>query len=117
MAAHNAIHIDFLYWEECPSHDEALARLKEVLAEEQIEATVRLIHVATAAEAHALRFPGSPTIRLNGQDLFDMPAGMVAGLTCRVYYADDGRVTPLPSKEMIRQAIRRWRRNPVGRQQ
>lgn len=106
MRAHTTMHIDFLYWEECPSHDEALARLKEVLAEEQIDATVRLIHVATAAEARELRFPGSPTIRFNGQDLFDMSAGTVAGLTCRVYYADDGRVTPLPSKEMIRRALR-----------
>ncbi len=96
--------IEFLYWEECPSHDLALQRLREILAERKISAPVHLIEVTTERQAAALRFPGSPTIRIDGQDLFPAPGGPY-GLTCRVYRTDDGRATPLPTTEMIRKAI------------
>ncbi len=97
--------IELLYWEACPSHDLALQRLREVLTERQISAPVHLIEVTTEQQAAALRFPGSPTIRIDGRDLFPAPDGPY-GLACRVY-TDDGRVTPLPSKEMIEHALRR----------
>ncbi len=96
--------IEFLYWEECPSHDLALRRLREVLAERQIVAPVHLIEVTTEQQAAALRFPGSPTIRIDGRDLFPAPDGPY-GLTCRVYHTDDGRVTPVPTTEMIAHAL------------
>ena len=96
--------IELLYWEECPSYDLALQRLREALAERQVAESVRLIEVTTEQQAEALRFPGSPTIRIDGQDLFPTPDGPY-GLTCRVYHADDGRVTPLPTIEMIRESI------------
>ncbi len=98
--------IELLYWEECPSYDLALQRLREALAERQVAESVRLIEVTTEQQAEALRFPGSPTIRIDGQDLFPTPDGPY-GLTCRVYHADNGRVTPLPTAEMIREAIRK----------
>ena len=96
--------IEFLYWEECPSHVDALARLREVLKETGNNSPVELVHVGTDELAVALRFPGSPTIRIDGADLFPVPDEMV-GLTCRVYYTPEGRVTPLPTKDMIRSAL------------
>ena len=96
--------IELLYWEECPSYDLALQRLRELLAERQIATPVRLIEVTTEQQAEQLQFPGSPTIRIGGQDLFPVPDGPY-GLTCRVYRTDDGRVTPLPTTEMMRKAI------------
>jgi len=96
--------IELLYWEECPSYDLALQRLREALAERHVAEPVRLIEVTTEQQAKALRFPGSPTIRIDGQDLFPTPDGPY-GLTCRVYHADDGRVTPLPTTEMMRKAV------------
>ncbi|MDR5703983.1 MAG: DUF2703 domain-containing protein [Armatimonadota bacterium] len=98
--------VEFLYWEECPSHEEALARLKAVLAEEGCEATVEVIRVETEEQAEALRFPGSPTIRFDGKDIVPVPEGTRFSLTCRVYHLEDGRVSPLPSKEMIRRAFK-----------
>jgi hypothetical protein len=97
--------IEFLYWEECPSHGQALARLREILAEEHLTAAVNMIEVTRDEQAQILRFPGSPTIRVNGADLFPVP-GEPYGLTCRIYTTSDGRVTPLPTKEMIRGALR-----------
>lgn len=99
--------IEFLYWEECPSHDEALQRLREVLVEEGVEDPVQVIRVDSEDEARRLSFPGSPTIRLDGADLQpEMLAQLPVGLTCRAYRLGD-RVSPLPTKEMIREAIRR----------
>ncbi len=96
--------IEFLFWEECASHDLALQRLREVLAARRISDPVHLIDVTTDRQAGALRFPGSPTIRIDGRDLFPEPDGPY-GLTCRVYQTDDGRVTPLPTTEMIERRL------------
>lgn len=99
--------IEFLYWEECPSHDEALRRLHEVLSEEGVRDPVQVIRVASEDEARRLSFPGSPTIRLDGDDIQpEMVGQLPVGLTCRAYRVGD-RISPLPTKEMIRAAIRR----------
>ena len=97
--------VEFLYWEDCPSHPQALERLREVLAEEGVKAEIEVIHVGTDEEAQRRRFPGSPTIRFNGVDV-TQPVDQSIGLSCRVYLTDDGRVTPLPSKEQIQRALR-----------
>jgi hypothetical protein len=99
--------IEFLYWEECPSHPEARKRLREVMAEMGLETEVEEIEVLTDEDARRLRFPGSPTIRVDDVDVD--PAGasqMGTALTCRVYRLEDGRFSPVPSRDMIRQALR-----------
>ncbi len=98
--------IDFLFWEDCPSHPQALERLREVMADEGIEAPIEMIDVLTDEQARELKFPGSPTIRVDGADVD--PAGaaqMDFALTCRIYHLEDGRISPLPSREMIRRAL------------
>ena len=98
--------IEFLYWEDCPSHPQAWKLLQEVMGELGVEAAVEQIEVVTDDDAERLEFPGSPTIRVNGVDID--PAGasqMGAALTCRIYRLQDGRFSPVPSKEMIRQAL------------
>lgn len=97
--------VEFLYWEECPSHTEALRRLREVLSEEGVKDKIELIQVDTEDKAQRLRFPGSPTIRFDGVDMTP-PVEESHGLSCRVYLTDDGRVTPLPTTDMIRRALR-----------
>ncbi|HEV8340181.1 MAG TPA: thioredoxin family protein [bacterium] len=99
--------IDFLYWEECPSHEDALSRLQAALAEEGVRDEIIVTHVATEAQARALAFPGSPTIRLDGRDIQPETATDGAGrLTCRLYLLEDGRPSPLPSREMIARGLR-----------
>ena len=99
------LHVDFLYWEECPSHERALQLLHEVMRDEGIEANIYQQRVDTDEEAEALRFPGSPTIRINGVDIDDDP-GLPIGLTCRVYRTANGRMSPLPSRDLIANALR-----------
>jgi hypothetical protein len=98
--------IEFLYWEDCPSHPQALQRLQAVMAELGVESPIERIEVLTDEDAERLAFPGSPTIRVDGGDVD--PAGaaqMGSALTCRVYILENGRYSPLPSKEMIRRAL------------
>jgi hypothetical protein len=99
------LRVSFLYYEECPSHDLALERLREVMAEEGIPGEVEVIKVETEEQAHELRFVGSPTIRVDGQDI-DPPSDPRYALTCRVYRLEDDRISPLPSEDMIRRALR-----------
>ena len=65
--------IEFQYYEDCPSHDDALDRLKTVLAEEGIDAAISIVKVETEEQAQALKFIGSPTILVDGEDI-DPPA-------------------------------------------
>jgi hypothetical protein len=100
--------IEFLYFEDCPSHGPALERLRELLRREGLKADVRITRVETDEEARRLDFPGSPTIRVDGRDID--PEGAAAspvGLSCRVYRTPDGRFSPLPPEELIRKALRR----------
>jgi hypothetical protein len=99
------VRIEFLYWESCPSHQDARALLDDVLAERGIEATVDVREVRTDADAESLGFPGSPTIRIDGRDVDAAGASATPTLTCRVYRRPDGRVSPLPSREQIEAAL------------
>ena len=89
--------IQFLYYEDCPSHDEALERLHSVMAEMSIHADIEIIKVESDAQAQRLRFVGSPTILINGQDIVPVPTNAHYYLTCRAYRLEDGRISPLPS--------------------
>lgn len=100
------MNIEFLYYQGCPSHDAALARLRDVLAEEGVAAPVRVIEVTTDRQAEDLRFIGSPTIRIDGQDIDPPPAATPYRLACRAYRKASGRVTPLPPVALIRRAVR-----------
>ena len=98
--------ITFLFWDGCPSHPKAIARLRKVQAELGDETPIEQIEVATDEDAERLGFPGSPTILVNGVDVDPDGAEQIgAALTCRVYRLEDGRISPLPSREMIRRAL------------
>ncbi len=98
--------IELLYWDGCPSHPEALELLNAVLAEHGIETEVELREVHTHAEAEALAFPGSPTIRISGRDVDPEGAKGEPALACRIYRLPDGRVSPVPSREQLEEALR-----------
>ena len=97
--------VDFLYWSGCPSHPEARELLGEVLAAHGVEAEVVEREVTTDEEAQELAFPGSPTIRVDGRDVDPQGASARPALTCRIYHLPDGRVSPVPSREQLEEAI------------
>ncbi len=100
--------VEFLWWRECPSWERALSLLTEEMGAAGIGAdALALVEVTTEDDARRLRFPGSPTIRVNGSDVEPGGDGVNGfGLTCRVYRRTDGRVSPLPEREQIKAALR-----------
>jgi len=98
--------IELLYFDGCPSAAQTAALLRRVLAEEGCTASLTTIAVETPAQAAALRFLGSPTVRVNGRDIeaarADEPGG---ALGCRLYLTERGR-SGVPPEELIRTAVR-----------
>jgi hypothetical protein len=101
--------VELLWWEGCPSTPETLEDLKRVLREEGVEAEVKLVELESDEQARRERFPGSPTVRLDGEDAIPPEEGEPFSLTCRVYRLRDGRVSPNPDPEDLRDAVRRTR--------
>jgi hypothetical protein len=101
----DSVDIEFLYWDECPSHERALEILQDVLNTEEVPATVSIRQVETDEDAEAMRFPGSPTIRVNGADIQPTAEEDVVGLTCRAYQTPAGKISPLPPRDLIVEAL------------
>ena len=99
--------VELLWWDGCPSHPETLADLRGVLREEGVDAEVEMVEVESDEQARRQRFPGSPTIRLDGEDAFPASPGEPFSLTCRIYRLRDGSVSPTPDPEDVRDAVRR----------
>ena len=101
--------VELLWWEGCPSHPEALEDLRNVLSEEGLDpdSVVRREVTSDDQAAHE-RFPGSPTVRIDGRDAVAVPEGAPFSLTCRVYRLRD-RPSPVPDSDDLRDAIRRAR--------
>jgi hypothetical protein len=99
--------VELLWWEGCPSYPEALEQLKEVLRAEGADAQVEMREVESDEQAARERFPGSPTIRIDGDDVVPPGDGEPVGLTCRVYRLRDGRPSPTPDPADLRDAVRR----------
>jgi hypothetical protein len=99
--------VELLWWEGCPSHPETLADLERSLAEEGLGTEVESIEVGSDEQARAERFPGSPTVRIDGEDIFPSGESEPFSLCCRVYRLRDGRPSPTPDPQDLRDAIRR----------
>jgi hypothetical protein len=100
--------VQLLWWEGCPSTERALAELREVLTDVGLpHADVRMRKVRTDQEARDTGFVGSPTILIDGTDVVEAGGGEVVGLSCRVYRRRDGRISPTPDPDEVREALRR----------
>jgi hypothetical protein len=98
--------VEILYFSGCPNHAPAVDCVREVLAQEETPAVMVEVEVKDAATAQRIGFLGSPTIRVDGQDVEPgARAERVFGLSCRTYI-DGGRRAGVPPLEWIRAAVR-----------
>jgi hypothetical protein len=100
--------IELLWWQGCPSTDQTLTDLREVLREaglEQLE--VRMTEIRTDTDADGAGFIGSPTILIDGYDVQAPDPDEPVGLSCRIYHRRDGRISPTPDPGDIRDALAR----------
>ena len=108
--------LELLWWEGCPSTERALAELREALRDVGLgEAEVRTREIETDAEAESAGFRGSPTILIDGVDAGGASDEDQIGLGCRVYRRRDGRISPTPDPEDLREALRRAAEREVTR--
>ena len=88
--------VEVRFIEGCPSLPVIRQRLRHALdavGRAAVDIRFRVVH--TDAEAEALGFTGSPTILVDGVDLFGQPDAVV-GLSCRLYRSAEG-TTGAPS--------------------
>ena len=90
--------VEILYFDGCPSYREAQAMLEEVLSQGDVSTEVRLVAVNTDEEARRLKFPGSPTIRVDEEDLFPVSDRTEYALGCRMYATAEGLAGSRPRR-------------------
>ena len=106
--------IEVFYVPGCPNHQPAVRRLRKVLRLQAVNVSVHEIPVTDDLAARALRFPGSPTVRIDGVDAEPVEQ-QPFGLTCRLYSGSDR----VPSEEILQRSISiaKERRENAGRNQ
>jgi hypothetical protein len=98
--------IEILYVPGCPNYQPTVERLQAVLESQLVQAEVRSIAIRTEAQAKAVSFPGSPTIRIEGKDV-EPSRATAPGLACRLYKNGSG----VPSEDTLRAAIEAEKRS------
>lgn len=97
--------VELLHIADCPNAEGARALLKDTLHELGRREEISEVQVSDAAQAQALKFPGSPTIRVDDMDVeTPLPEQPCYGLCCRMYLIE-GRLHGFPTREMVRKAI------------
>lgn len=83
--------VEVLYFDGCPNHEALLPRLRELLQSSDANADIELMRVEDAEVAERERFLGSPTVRVDGEDVEPGAAERSDfGLKCRLFATPDG---------------------------
>ncbi|VXC24298.1 conserved hypothetical protein [Arthrobacter sp. 9AX] len=98
--------LELLSWSGCPSHHAALTRLGEILTDigHQSE-PIHVRWIETEEDAKEYRFIGSPSIRVDGLEVIPASDPTGFGLGCRVYRTREGRFSPLPDRDELREQL------------
>jgi hypothetical protein len=102
------VKVELLWWEGCPSTERALEAVRAALADlgrDGVEVQMR--EIRSDEDAQDAGFVGSPTILIDGHDLVPAADEEPIGLSCRVYRRRDGRISPIPDPDDLREALSR----------
>ena len=103
--------VEILYVDGCPNYEQTHALVGALVAELGLKPTIELVGVPDAEAAARLRFLGSPTVRVDGQDVEpDADRRREFALCCRVYRTPHG-LQGQPDPDWIRGALERSRVN------
>ena len=98
--------VELLFADGDPAAMPARQNLVEVLTEDAFETPIQMVAIGSHEDAELLGMRGSPTIRIDGEDIdpdWDGPIGLAPRAVCR-------RATePIPGKPLIRRAVERAR--------
>ena len=95
-----------MYFDGCPTWRMPFERLRSALDATGSERTrIQLIRVQSATDVAGTRFVGSPTLVIDGQDLFPGCAP-VAEMACRLYATSEG-LRGSPTQQAMVEALSR----------
>jgi hypothetical protein len=98
-----AMRIDVLVVPDCPNAPVVIERLAQALAgRADVQVATRVIDTVEQADQWGMH--GSPTVLVDGRDLF-APPGIPASVSCRLYRDESGRAQGAPSLAGLRQAL------------
>jgi hypothetical protein len=98
--------VELLWFSDCPNYPAARQMLEEVIGEVARGTPIRDLDATDPHVAERLRFPGSPTIRVDGTDVdptYQDPGDYTP--RCRLYRTADG-LRGLPERDWIISALR-----------
>jgi len=96
--------VEILYTDACPFWKETLNTISQVMKELNVTIPIKKTRIANEEEAKCLKFPGSPTVRLNGVDIDPAFKETTGYIGCRLYFYE-GRTYEYPPKQMIKTAF------------
>jgi len=98
--------IEFLHTEDCHVWRKALPLLEEVMKEVGIKDKIDVITIKTQQDAEKHKFSGSPTIKINSEDIDPMAKKVTkySPASCRPYFYK-GKFHDYPPKEIIIEAL------------
>ena len=95
--------VDILYFNGCPNQLPTKELVRDVVQSLGLDATIREVEVRDAEEAARLKFFGSPTVQVNGQDVDPAVRGRADySFSCRIY----GR-SGSPPRALVEEALRK----------
>jgi len=97
--------ITLLYFDGCPSWKTALENVREVLDALGLDVEIELILIESNEQAQKQKFLGSPSICVNGEDLWPEDRQSYT-MSCRVYQTTSG-FTGVPTPEMIKARLQK----------
>jgi hypothetical protein len=99
--------IEVLYVQDCPHYRGTLALVEQVRAELGIDTELRMTLIVDQAAAEQARFPGSPTVRVDGRDVDPGSEPVTESIVgCRLYRLEY-RFAGQPEERWIREALLR----------
>jgi len=97
--------IEFQYFEGCPNARATLENLLEAKKELGLpDEIIKIIKIDDLASAEEHRFQGSPTILINGRDIYTDREPQGFNFTCRIYNFDGEQTGKIP-KGYIKEKI------------
>lgn len=100
--------VEVLYFDGCPNHEALLPHLRELLESSGAGADIELVRVEGLDAAERERFLGSPTVRVEGEDV-EPGAGDRTdfGVKCRLFATPAG-LRGMPADEWVLDAVQRF---------
>lgn len=98
--------VELLYLPNCAHHRATLDLVRNVLKDDGIVAELTETSISDYGEARERNFPGSPTLRVNGRDIEDVPFNHLAvGFACRTYWVN-GKPQGVPPRSWLERSVR-----------